>query len=53
MAVTLPQIHITFQQLAGSFIQRSERGIAGLILRDVTEGRGESFLLYGDSTQVS
>lgn len=53
MAVTLPQIHITFQQLAGSFIQRSERGIAALILRDDTEGTGESFFRYGDATQVS
>ena len=53
MAVTLPQIHITFQQLASSFIQRSERGIAALILRDGTEGTGESFFRYGDATQVS
>ncbi len=52
MAVTLPKIHITFQQLAGSFIQRSARGVAVLILRDDTEGSGQSFYRYGDATQV-
>ena len=53
MAVTLPSINITFQQLAGTFIQRSARGIAVLIVRDDTEGSGESFFRYGDATQVS
>ena len=53
MAVTLPKISITFQQLAGTFVRRSERGIAILILRDDTVGTGESFFQYGDATQVS
>ena len=53
MAVTLPSINITFQQLAGTFIQRSARGIAVLIIRDDTVGTGETFFRYGDATQVS
>lgn len=53
MAVTLPKIMITFQQLATSFIQRSERGIAVLIVRDDTPGTGGTFFQYGDATQVS
>lgn len=38
MAVTLPKINIIFKQLATSFIQRSERGIAILVVRDDTDG---------------
>lgn len=53
MAVTLPSIKITFQQLASTFIQRSARGIAILILRDATEGTGETFFQYSDATQLS
>lgn len=53
MAVTLPKIIITFKQLATSFIQRSERGIVVLIVRDDTEGGGGAFFQYGDATQVS
>lgn len=52
MAVTLPKILITFIQLATSFIQRSARGIAVLIVRDDTEGSGKAFFQYGDATQV-
>ena len=52
MAVTLPKINITFKQLATSFIQRSERGIVCLVVRDVTAGSGGSFFQYGDATQV-
>ena len=52
MAVTLPKIEVTFKQLAASFVRRSERGIAVLILRDATEGSGESFFRFGDATQV-
>lgn len=52
MAVTMPKIEITFQQLAASFVSRSERGIAVLILRDDTAGSGGSFFRYGDATQV-
>ena len=53
MAVTLPKIEITFQQLAATFVSRSERGIAVLILRDDTAGSGGSFFRFGDATQVS
>ena len=53
MAVTLPKIIITFKQLATSFIQRSERGIVVLIVRDDTAGDGGAFFQYGDATQVS
>lgn len=52
MAVTLPKIEVTFKQLAASFVRRSERGIAVLILRDATEGSGKSFFRFGDATQV-
>ena len=48
MAVTLPKIEVTFKQLAASFVRRSERGITVLILRDATEGSGESFFRFGD-----
>ena len=50
MAVTLPKINITFKQLATSFIQRSERGIVCLVVRDATAGSGGSFFQYGDAT---
>ena len=53
MAVTLPKILITFTQLATSFIQRSARGIAVLIVRDDTAGTGKTFFQYGDASQVS
>lgn len=36
MAITLPSIEIIFKQLASTFITRSERGIAILIVRDDT-----------------
>lgn len=52
MAVTMPKIEITFQQLAATFVSRSERGIAVLILRDDTAGSGASFFRFGDATQV-
>lgn len=52
MAVTLPKISIMFQQLAATFVSRSERGIAVLILRDDTAGSGGSYFRYGDATQV-
>ena len=52
MAVTLPKISITFEQLAATFVSRSERGIAVLILRDDTVGSGGSYFRYGDATQV-
>lgn len=52
MSVTLPSIEVIFRQLAASFVSRSERGIAALILRDATEGSGESFFRFGDATQV-
>ena len=51
MAVKLPQIMINFTQLASSFVQRSERGIAILIVRDATEG-SKSFYRYTDASQL-
>lgn len=50
MAVTLPSIDIEFRQLAGTLIQRSERGIAILIVRDVTSI--EKTAKYTDIAQV-
>lgn len=52
MAVTLPKILIKFQQLAASFVQRSERGIAILILRDDTAG-GNGYATYTDATELT
>lgn len=52
MAVTLPKINITFEQLAASFIQRSERGVAILIIRDATAG-GDGYTAYTDLTELS
>jgi hypothetical protein len=37
MSVTLPNIDITFKQLATSFVERSERGIAILLIKDDTD----------------
>ncbi|ACL77245.1 hypothetical protein [Ruminiclostridium cellulolyticum] len=36
MAITLPNVQIQFKQLANSFVQRSERGIVVLIIKDDT-----------------
>jgi hypothetical protein len=36
MSINLPKIRITFKQLVASFVQRSERGNAILIIRDDT-----------------
>ena len=36
MAVTMPKIEIDFEQRAGDLAERSERGIAILIVRDET-----------------
>lgn len=52
MAVTLPKILIKFQQLAASFVQRSERGVAILVLRDDTAG-GSGYASYTDATELS
>lgn len=51
MAVTLPKINITFEQLAASFIQRSERGVAILIVRDANAGNN-GYTAYTDMTQL-
>jgi len=37
MDITLPQLEINFKQLAVSFIERSERGVAIFIVRDDTD----------------
>lgn len=37
MDVTLPQLDINFKQLSQSFIERSERGVAILVVRDDTD----------------
>ena len=50
--VTLPKINIAFEQLATSFIERSERGIAVLIVRDANAPEGGAFFKYKDATEV-
>ena len=52
MAVTLPKINIIFKELAQSFIARSERGIALLIVRDDTEG-GNGYATYTDDAGLA
>lgn len=52
MAVTLPSINITFSQLAKSFVARSARGIALLIVRDATAG-GNGYATYTDASQLA
>ena len=52
MAVHLPSISIIFRQLAGTFIQRSARGVAVLIVKDDTEGKGGPYYRFGDATQI-
>ena len=52
MAVHLPSISITFRQLAGTFIQRSARGVAVLIVKDDTVGKGGPYYRFGDATQI-
>ena len=47
MSITMPAIEIKFRQLASTFIQRSERGTAVLIIKDDTEGAG--FVKYTDA----
>ncbi len=37
MAISLPSVEILFKQLANSFVQRSERGVVILIVRDNTD----------------
>ena len=52
MAVHLPSISIIFRQLAGTFIQRSARGVAALIVKDDTVGKGGPYYRFGDATQI-
>lgn len=51
MAVTMPTIEVIFKQLAGSLIERSERGIAILIVKDDTD-QSFSYKSYSDITQL-
>lgn len=54
MAVTMPTIEIIFKQLASTFIQRSERGTAVLIIRDDTpSGALGDFVKYTDAAAAS
>lgn len=51
MAVTMPQINITFAQRAATMVSRSERGIAILIVRDDTN-KGFMHKKYTDLTAL-
>nr|DAD95067.1 MAG TPA: tail protein [Siphoviridae sp. ctVqj4] len=51
MAVTMPSIEVVFKQLAGSLIERSERGIAILIIKDDTD-KSFFYRMYKDATEV-
>jgi len=49
MSVTMPKIEIKFKQLASSFVLRSERGTAILIVRDETENSLSDIVKYTDA----
>ena len=51
MAATLPKIVIAFQSLAASFITRSERGIAILIVREAGETVNSEYVAVTTSIQ--
>ena len=42
----MPKVEITFSQRAASLVERSERGIAVLIVRDATEGADTTFYAF-------
>lgn len=48
MAITLPSINITFTQKAASLVERSERGIATLILRGETKAGYKSYAAFNE-----
>ena len=50
MSITLPNIEISFKQLANSLIKRSERGIAILVMKDDTDTT--AYKEYQNLTQV-
>ena len=49
MAVTMPQIVTIFKQLAASFVERSARGVAILIVRDATVSAAAGVTCYADT----
>lgn len=51
MAVTLPSINITFTQKAASLIERSERGIATLILRGEAKTGYKSYASFNEISE--
>lgn len=51
MAITMPNVEVIFKQLAGSLIERSERGIAILIIKDDTD-QTFNYKSYSDITQL-
>lgn len=51
MAVTMPNVDVVFRQYAASFITRSQRGIAILVVRDATAGTG--YAMYNSLAEVN
>ena len=51
MAVSMPSIEVVFKQLAGTLIERSERGIAVLIVKDDTD-KSFKYRAYKDAVEV-
>lgn len=51
MAIKMPSIEVVFKQLAGTLIERSERGIAILIVKDDTD-KSFHYRTYKDATEV-
>lgn len=50
MAITLPQINITFQQLAGTLVERSASGTAVLLLEDSTAE--DAYVVYKNLSAI-
>lgn len=51
MAVTMPNVDVIFKQLAGSLIERSERGLAVIIIKDDTD-QTFNYKTYSNITQL-
>lgn len=51
LAIKMPNVEVIFKQLAGSLVERSERGYAILIIKDDTDTF--SYKTYSDITQLN
>ena len=52
MAITMPKVDVTFSQRAASLFERSQRGIAVLIVRDATESVTTTFYTFASQAEA-